>query len=172
MLFNCGFREDSWESLGQPGDLASLSKGNQSWILEGLMLKLKLQYFDHVMRRTDSFEKTLMLGKIEGRRRDQTLSPSFLLMSLMKEWLPSLGSFFLPLFLGSSSSCNLGLDLFFSFFFRKAKYSPSSQGYGFSSGHVWMWELDCKEIWVLNNWCFWTVVLEKTLENSLDSKEI
>ena len=45
-------------------------KGNQSWIfLEGLMLKLKLQYFGHLMRRTDSFEKTLMLGKIEGRRR-------------------------------------------------------------------------------------------------------
>ena len=45
-------------------------KGNQSWILlEGLMLKLKLQYFDHLMRRTDSLEKTLMLGKIEGRRK-------------------------------------------------------------------------------------------------------
>ena len=45
-------------------------KGNQSWIfLEGLMLKLKLQYFDHLMRRTDSLEKTLMLGKIEGGRR-------------------------------------------------------------------------------------------------------
>ena len=49
---------------------------------------------------------------------------------------------------------------------------PSSQGYGFSSGHVWMWELDCKESWVLKNWCFWTVVLEKTLESPLDCKEI
>ena len=46
------------------------SKGNQSWVfLEGLMLKLKLQYFDHLMRRVDSLEKTLMLGGIEGRRR-------------------------------------------------------------------------------------------------------
>ena len=45
-------------------------KGDQSWVfLEGLMLKLKLQYFDHLMRRADSFEKTLMLGKTEGRRR-------------------------------------------------------------------------------------------------------
>ena len=45
-------------------------KGDQSWVsLEELMLKLKLQYFGHLMRRTDSFEKTLMLGKIEGRRR-------------------------------------------------------------------------------------------------------
>ena len=49
---------------------------------------------------------------------------------------------------------------------------PSGQGYGFSSGHVWMWELDYKESWVLKDWCFWTVVLEKTLESSLDSKEI
>ena len=47
-------------------------KGNQSWVfMEGLMLKLKLQYFGHLMRRADSFEKTLMLGKIEGRRRAQ-----------------------------------------------------------------------------------------------------
>ena len=47
-----------------------------------------------------------------------------------------------------------------------------SQGYGFSSGHVWMWELDCEESWVLKNWCFWTAVLEKTLESPLDCKEI
>ena len=40
----------------------------------------------------------------------------------------------------------------------------SSQSYGFSCGHVWMWELDCKESWALKNWCFWTVVLEKTLK--------
>ena len=50
--------------------------------------------------------------------------------------------------------------------------SPSSQSYGFSSSHVWMWELDYKEGWVPKNWCFWTVVLEKTLESPLDCKEI
>ncbi len=48
----------------------------------------------------------------------------------------------------------------------------SSQSYGFSSSHVWMWELDYKESWVPKNWCFWTVVLEKTLESPLDCKEI
>ena len=48
----------------------------------------------------------------------------------------------------------------------------SSQGYGFSSGHVWMWELDYKESWAPKTWCFWTVVLEKTLESPLDCKEI
>ena len=46
------------------------------------------------------------------------------------------------------------------------------QGCGFSSGHVWMWELDCEESWAPKNWCFWTVVLEKTLESPLDCKEI
>ena len=49
---------------------------------------------------------------------------------------------------------------------------PSSQGYGFSSIHVWMWELDYKESWAPKNWCFWTVMLEKTLESPLDCKEI
>ena len=48
----------------------------------------------------------------------------------------------------------------------------SSQSNGFSSSHVWMWELDYKESWAPRNWCFWTVVLEKTLESPLDSKEI
>ena len=46
----------------------------------------------------------------------------------------------------------------------------SSQGYGFSSSHAWMWELDHKESWMLKNWCFWTVVLEKTPESPLDCK--
>ena len=45
-----------------------------------------------------------------------------------------------------------------------------SQDYGFFSGHVWMWELDYKESWVQKNWCFWTVVFEKTLESPLDSR--
>ena len=49
---------------------------------------------------------------------------------------------------------------------------PSSRSYVFSSGHVWIWELDCEESWALKNWCFWTVVLEKTLESPLDCKEI
>ena len=46
------------------------------------------------------------------------------------------------------------------------------KGYGFSSSHLWMWELDYKESWVPKNWCFWTVVLEKTLESPLDCKKI
>ena len=82
MLLNCSAREDSWESLGLQGDQTcqSLSIQRKSilvnpkeidleYSLKGLMLKLKLQYFGHLMPRADSLEKTLMLGKIEGRRR-------------------------------------------------------------------------------------------------------
>ena len=53
-----------------------------------------------------------------------------------------------------------------------ADKSPSSQGYCFSSGHVWIWQLNYKESWVTKNWCFWTAVLEKTLGSPLDCKEI
>ena len=55
------------------------------------------------------------------------------------------------------------------YFVNKGLYS---QSYGFSNSQVWMWELDYKESWALKNWCFWTVVLVKTLESPLDSKEI
>ena len=53
-----------------------------------------------------------------------------------------------------------------------ANKGPSSQGYGFSCAHVGMWELDCEESWAPKNWCFWTVVLEKTLNSPMDFKEI
>ena len=53
-----------------------------------------------------------------------------------------------------------------------ANKGSSSQGCGFSSSHVWMWELYCNESWAPKNWCFWTVVLEETLESPLDCKEI
>ena len=73
MLLNCGVGEDSWESLGLQGIpyqsiLKEISPGIS---LEGMMLKLKLQYFGHLKRRVDSLEKTLMLGEIGGRRRGQ-----------------------------------------------------------------------------------------------------
>ena len=54
------------------------------------------------------------------------------------------------------------------YFTNKGLYS---QSYGFSTSHVWMWDLDHKEGWVLKNWCFWTMVLDKTLESLLDCKE-
>jgi len=70
MLLNCGVGEDSRESLGLQGDQTSQSyEISPEYSLEGLMLKLKLQHFGHFLWKTDSLEKTLMLGKIEGRRR-------------------------------------------------------------------------------------------------------
>ena len=53
-----------------------------------------------------------------------------------------------------------------------AHKGPSSQSYGFSNSHVWMWELDYKESWAPKNWCFWSVALEKTLQSPLECKEI
>ena len=53
-----------------------------------------------------------------------------------------------------------------------ANKGPSSQGYGFSSGHVWTWELGCEESWAPKNWCFWTAALEKPLESPLGCKDI
>ena len=67
MLLNCGVREDPWTARSSNQSILKEISPEYSW--EGLMLKLKLQYFSHLMQRTDSFEKTLMLGKIEGRRR-------------------------------------------------------------------------------------------------------
>ena len=71
MLLNCGVGEDSWESLGLQGDpnQSIQTEISPGCLLEGLMRKLKLQYFGHLIRRADSLEKTLMLGGIEGRRR-------------------------------------------------------------------------------------------------------
>ena len=65
-----------------------------------------------------------------------------------------------------------GIQQFVSWWLPLLLLAPYCQGYGFSSGHVWMWELDHKESWELKNWCFWNVVLEKTLESPLDFKEI
>ena len=77
-----------------------------------------------------------------------------------------------PLLLGRKVMANLDSILKSRDITLPTKVRLSSQGYGFSSGHVWMWDLDYKERWVLKNWCFWTVVLEKSPESPLNSKEI
>ena len=75
------------------------------------------------------------------------------------------------LLLGRKVMTNLG-SIFKSRDITLSTKVQKSQGYGFSSGHVWMWELDCEEGWAPKNGCFWTVVLEKTVESPLDCKEI
>ena len=72
-----------------------------------------------------------------------------------------------PFLLGRKAMTNLD-----SMLKSRDQKGPSSQSYGFSSSHVWMWELGCEEGRAPKNWCFWTVVLEKTLESPLDCKEI
>ena len=67
MLLNCGVGEDSWTA--RRSNQSILRETSSGCSLEGLMLRLKLQYFGHLMRRTDSLEKTRMLGRLEGRRR-------------------------------------------------------------------------------------------------------
>ena len=71
MLLNCGVGEDSLRVLwtARRSNQSNIKEMSAKYSLEGLMLKLKFQYFGHLMQRTDSLEKTLMLGKIEGRRR-------------------------------------------------------------------------------------------------------
>ena len=87
MLLNCAVGEDSWEVLwtARRSNQSILKEVNIEYSLEGLMLKLKLQYLGHLMRRTDSLEKTLLLGKTESRRRrgQQRMSLSKLWESVM-----------------------------------------------------------------------------------------
>ena len=74
------------------------------------------------------------------------------------------------LLLGRKAMINLDSILKSRHYF--ASIGTFSQSYGFSSSHIWMWELDYEESWALKNWCFWTVVLETTLESPWDCKEI
>ena len=160
-----------------------LKEINPGCSLEELMLKLKLQYFGHLMRRADSFEKTLMLEKTEGMRRRVWLGWDGWMASLTQwtwVWVNS-GSWWWTGRPGVLWFMGLQSDMTKLNWLRQhikkqrhyfAKKGPSSQNYGFSSGHIWMWELDCKESWAPKNWCFWTMVLEKTLKSPLDSKEI
>ena len=69
MFLSCGVGEDSWKSLGRRSNQSILKEISPEYSLKGLMLKLKLQYFGHLMQRADSLEKTLTLSKIEGKRK-------------------------------------------------------------------------------------------------------
>ena len=93
MLLNCGVGEDSWESLGlaRRSNQSILKEISPGISLEGLMLKLKLQYFGHLMRRVDSLEKTLMLGGIGGRRGQQRMRWLDGISDCESEWTVGVG---------------------------------------------------------------------------------
>ena len=154
--------------------------------LEGMMLKLKLQYFGHLMRRVDSLEKLWCWEGLgaggEGDTEDEMAGWHHWLDGYEFGWTQGVGDG-----QGSLACCNTWghkeLDMTVQLNWTElrqrikqrhyfANKGPSSQNYGFFSTHVWMWELDDKESWALKNWCFWTAVLEKTLESPLDCKEI
>ena len=140
------------ETLVSPLDCSEIQpvhpKGDQSWGFIG---------------KTDVETETpvLLPGKSHGRRSLVGCSPWGCTESDMTERLSSSSSSFISL-----------LVVVWSTVLHTVLCWGSSQGYSFSCGHVWMWELDCEEGWAPKNWCFWTVVLEKVLESPLDCKEI
>ena len=142
------------------------------------MLKLKLQYFGHLMRRVDSLEKTLMLGGIGGRRKrgwqrmrwldgitnsmDVSLSELQELQMDREAWRDAIHGV-----AKSRTRLSDWTELNWSFLLTKI-HIVIAMVYPV----VWMWELDHKQGWVPKNWCLQIVVLEKTLESPLDCKEI
>ena len=181
MLLNCGIGEDSWESLALQPDHPK----DQSWVFIGRTdaeAETPILWPSHV--------KSWLIGKDPDVGRDWEQEEKGMTEDEMAGWHHWLNGHEFEQALGvgdgqgglvccspwgckeSDTTERLLLTFTYIQYLATSNKGPSSQGYGFSSGHVWMWQLDYEESWALKSWCFWSVISEKTLESPLDCKEI
>ena len=173
MLLNCGVREDSWQSLGLPRICRWHHHYGRKWrTKKPLDESQRGEWISWIKaQHSENEDRGIQSHHFMAKRWGNSGNSGWVILGGSKITADGDCSHEIKrrLLLGRKVMTNLDSILKSRDIANKG---PSIQGYGFSSGQVWMWELDYKERWALKNWCFWTVVLEKTLESPLACKEI